>query len=495
MKVFLKFCFIIAVLWPAAGHAGGVCPNSDFLNNGFIDNSWYINDVIGDLQTTVYENSSLNINTSASNIYGLSDDHYAFVYQAVSGDFDVSVMVNNAPMSDALSAAGIMAAVSLTSQSPRVFAFVTRDNGYSMQYRPSQGAPVSSNHTFAPYTNATPTWLRLKRVGNIFTGYYSSNGGATWTSMNNQNLAAPADMHLGLAVCSNSALPGTSSFNNFTVLLGGGCPPPLTKTSTQTPGLSTASPTITPTPLALPGCAQADTVRFETGRSTHNAKLSISYAAACSFNASGRISVVLPASWPAPQTSAPANQAFVSSSSGNLAISGNTITLTGPALPSQGLVSLVYGAGTQGVDLPDLPGTYMITVLDDPLGLNQWQETLCPVQITLQRPSEPCNDSASAHCQELRRQAQRSESALENADLRMAVPNPVPSGQDLCLILSQGGEGDWQLFSISGALIKQGRFAGGKAWLSTKALAPGIYLAISKPDGGLPKTTKLSILY
>ena len=42
-------------------------------------------------------------------------------------------------------------------------------------------------------------FVRLTRVGNVFTGYYSANG-STWTKMSSVTLALPATIDLGLGV-------------------------------------------------------------------------------------------------------------------------------------------------------------------------------------------------------------------------------------------------------------------------------------------------------
>ena len=45
--------------------------------------------------------------------------------------------------------------------------------------------------------------MRLTRVGNVFTGYYSANG-KTWTKMSSITLALPTTIDLGLGVASNA---------------------------------------------------------------------------------------------------------------------------------------------------------------------------------------------------------------------------------------------------------------------------------------------------
>ena len=52
--------------------------------------------------------------------------------------------------------------------------------------------------------------MRLTRVGNVFTGYYSTNG-TTWTQLSQVTVALPTTIDLGLAVASNNSTQTTSA--------------------------------------------------------------------------------------------------------------------------------------------------------------------------------------------------------------------------------------------------------------------------------------------
>ena len=53
-------------------------------------------------------------------------------------------------------------------------------------------------------------WVRLSRVGNLFTGYYSVDG-INWTQMSSITMALPTTLDLGLAVAANSLTQTTST--------------------------------------------------------------------------------------------------------------------------------------------------------------------------------------------------------------------------------------------------------------------------------------------
>jgi hypothetical protein len=65
--------------------------------------------------------------------------------------------------------------------------------------------------------SAVPLWLKLKRVGNVFTTWYSSNG-LGWTPLGTANLTLPTTIKAGLAVsANNNTALNTASFDNVLV--------------------------------------------------------------------------------------------------------------------------------------------------------------------------------------------------------------------------------------------------------------------------------------
>lgn len=59
-----------------------------------------------------------------------------------------------------------------------------------------------------------PGWVRLKRTGNVFTGYYSADG-ITWTQAGSQTISMPATIYVGLAATAhNNSAVTTAKFSN-----------------------------------------------------------------------------------------------------------------------------------------------------------------------------------------------------------------------------------------------------------------------------------------
>ena len=62
-------------------------------------------------------------------------------------------------------------------------------------------------------------WLRLRRVGDVFTGFYSTDG-VNWTDMGSISIALPQTVYFGLAVASKSnSNAATAQFRNLTEVI------------------------------------------------------------------------------------------------------------------------------------------------------------------------------------------------------------------------------------------------------------------------------------
>ena len=117
-----------------------------------------------------------------------------------------------------------MAREELSPDSRHVFFLVFPDNrprhantsAYEFQYRAKKGGDSKGIY---PPQDATPppfpvgfpyAWLRMKRVGNEFTGLVSAEG-KTWKTYGSYSLDLPATVFLGLAVTSHAADASTTA--------------------------------------------------------------------------------------------------------------------------------------------------------------------------------------------------------------------------------------------------------------------------------------------
>jgi regulation of enolase protein 1 (concanavalin A-like superfamily) len=116
----------------------------------------------------------------------------------------------------------------LTSSSSNAAILLTPSNGVTFQRRLSNGA--SSLNSAGPGT--VPYWLKLTRVGNLFTGSKSIDG-INWTVVGSVSITMSANVYVGLAVTShNNSVLCNTSIDNVAVTQpsgGGSLPAPWQK--------------------------------------------------------------------------------------------------------------------------------------------------------------------------------------------------------------------------------------------------------------------------
>ena len=148
-----------------------------------------------------------------NDIWGTAD-HFHFVYEPRTEDFDVAVRVESLQPVDRYSKAGLMARETLAAGSRHVLAAVNPvgptidgrsgglgDNAYDFVTRPTTDA--ASTDWFLPSVDITAlaypnAWIRLQRQGNTFNGYRGSDG-VNWTLIGQTTQALSATLFLGLA--------------------------------------------------------------------------------------------------------------------------------------------------------------------------------------------------------------------------------------------------------------------------------------------------------
>jgi hypothetical protein len=142
---------------------------------------------------------------AGANISGSSDAFY-FLSQSLTGDGELRARLTSMSGGAASAKAGVMFRTAATVDSRAVFMscyLPTSSNGAnSWRYRATDGA--SFNTTTTAGTTALPFWLRVVRVGNVFSGYTSPNG-TTWTQVGaSQSVAMGQPAMVGFAVTSNN---------------------------------------------------------------------------------------------------------------------------------------------------------------------------------------------------------------------------------------------------------------------------------------------------
>jgi hypothetical protein len=139
--------------------------------------------------------------TSSGSAIGGTSDQFQFSYKLVSGNFDFAVRLAGLSLSDTWAKAGLMAREALTPGGRFAASLATPAiNGCFFEWRdPADGTNQSAGSLPDNYPN---TWLRLNRVGNLFSGFASYDG-QTWTLLASQTLTLSNQLYLGFAVDSD----------------------------------------------------------------------------------------------------------------------------------------------------------------------------------------------------------------------------------------------------------------------------------------------------
>jgi regulation of enolase protein 1 (concanavalin A-like superfamily) len=173
----------------------------------------------------------VDVVAGGSDIWNNSDGFH-FVYKEVTSDFDVRVRVENLEYANHWSKAGLMIRESLegTSRNLNMVVDPTRGaNVWEQNYRAATGGssagwPNSSQVGPVTYPKA---WLRLTRIGSVFSAFRSSNG-TDWEQRGQITIADyPAKVLVGMCTTSHDNTPGVTTYaqyRNFTLTTPAGAP-------------------------------------------------------------------------------------------------------------------------------------------------------------------------------------------------------------------------------------------------------------------------------
>ncbi|WP_410770263.1 family 10 glycosylhydrolase [Fontibacillus sp. BL9] len=152
---------------------------------------------IGSMPGNVVYNSSKKQFTMSSNstdIWG-SADQLNFVYQPVKGDMEMILQVRSMDRVDGWAKAGIMIREALNSDSKHADMMLTSENGATFQYREE----TQGGMTDQTADGSAPSWLKLSRKGNTFTGWISTNG-RNWAKVGTVNIPMNRQVYIGMAL-------------------------------------------------------------------------------------------------------------------------------------------------------------------------------------------------------------------------------------------------------------------------------------------------------
>lgn len=178
--------------------------------------------------TVTGSNGGFDITAGGADIWGVKDE-FNFVYIEKTGDFDIAARVESLSATHQYTKAGLMAREDLTPGSRHIYFQLFPDNmprnknngGFEYQYRVVKDGEMKA--IYPARSEGTPdfpvtfpnTWIRLKKVGNKFTGYTGTDG-RSWKEYAAFTLDLPDRLYLGPAVTSHKTTePTTAKFRNI----------------------------------------------------------------------------------------------------------------------------------------------------------------------------------------------------------------------------------------------------------------------------------------
>lgn len=173
----------------------------------------------------------ISLTAGGADVWGVRDE-FGFSYFEQTGDFDLVARIESLTAPHLYTKAGLMVREQLSDNSRHIFFQVFPNNnprnknngGYEFQYRKEQAGemkaiyPAKFDGTPEFPVNYPNTWIRLRRVGSEFTGYYSADG-RSWKAFTTFSMELSKKVYLGLAVTShNTKETATAVFKDIKTL-------------------------------------------------------------------------------------------------------------------------------------------------------------------------------------------------------------------------------------------------------------------------------------
>jgi hypothetical protein len=165
--------------------------------------------------------SSFTITAGGDDVWA-GADAFRFVYQPMSGDGEITAYISDLtlPAGAAFSLGGVMIRADLTAGSMHATMMTTTQNKAKFRRRVTTNATTTLSDGPSEGTQPFRAWVRVRRVGNTFTAYLSSDG-VNWTQTGPATaIAMPSNTLVGLVALRNGASAGTmtGTFTNVTVV-------------------------------------------------------------------------------------------------------------------------------------------------------------------------------------------------------------------------------------------------------------------------------------
>lgn len=152
------------------------------------------------------------MSSRSTDIWGRADQ-LNFVYQPVKGDAEIILQVRSMDLMSGWAKAGIMIRESLNADSKHADMMLTSENGAAFQYREDTKGSTADRTADA----SAPSWLKLSRKGNTFTGSISTDG-KKWQMIGTVNISMSRQVYIGMALSNPGDDPGNKAvFGNVKI--------------------------------------------------------------------------------------------------------------------------------------------------------------------------------------------------------------------------------------------------------------------------------------
>jgi hypothetical protein len=187
--------------------------------------------------STQFANGTFTVEGAGVDVWDTSDQ-FRYVYQAFSGDIEITSRVASLENTHEWAKAGVMIRGTLAANAVQTSVVVTPAQGTHFYRRLSTGA-VTQPGPIGPAT--APVWVRLERRGSTVTGFQSTDG-VTWTAVGTATMAG-ATLYVGLEVTSHDASQAaTAVFDNVTVRVPAANQAPTVSLTTPVNGATFTAP-------------------------------------------------------------------------------------------------------------------------------------------------------------------------------------------------------------------------------------------------------------
>ncbi|HVF49592.1 MAG TPA: hypothetical protein VNA19_05875 [Pyrinomonadaceae bacterium] len=175
-------------------------------------------------------NGTFTLRGAGADIWGDADGFH-YVYQTLNGDGEIIARITALQNTNVNAKVGLMMRETLDNNSRHVIVGAT-----PTQLEFLRRLNTAGNTAYGGGFGVAPTWLKLVRRGNIFSGYKSPDG-VNWELIGTDNVNMSSNIHVGMAVTSHDVNALCTAIVDNVTLNGGATQPPV---STSAPLVSQA---------------------------------------------------------------------------------------------------------------------------------------------------------------------------------------------------------------------------------------------------------------